>query len=159
MSLLALFLIVSAKAKENKSPTKTPSNQRSFPYISQGNLFSPAERSFLGVLEQCTPHRVFAKVRLADILKAKTSNRSEWQKAFNAISKKHVDFVLTDRDSTKILAVIELDDESHRRKDRQKRDQFVDTAFNAASIPIVHVQAKASYKVDELREALRAIDL
>ena len=37
---------------------------------------------------------------------------------------KRVDYVITDRDC-EILLVIELDDRSHERKDRKKRDKFV----------------------------------
>ena len=54
---------------------KRPSGPLSFPYRSKAFLLSPAERSFLGVLDQVlsnTGHRVFAKVRLPDVVDVDT---------------------------------------------------------------------------------------
>ena len=42
---------------------------------------------------------------------------------------KRMDYVITDAD-TRILLVIELDDPSHERKDRRKRDKFVNKTLN-----------------------------
>lgn len=56
-------------------------------------LFSPAERSFLGVLEQIlgTQYRIFGKVRLAEIIQtAKGLSNTERTSAFNRICARHV---------------------------------------------------------------------
>ena len=87
-------------------------------------LFSPAERSFLGVLDQVTKHefRVFAKVRIADVLNPRKGLRKpEWQRAFNKISRKHFDFVLCNPNTLSVLCAIELNDKSHGEKARQAR--------------------------------------
>ena len=63
-----LFIVAWAKNKSRKDPVH-------FPYQSRGVLCSPAERSFMGALDKAvgTEYRVFAKVRLADVVE-KTGN-------------------------------------------------------------------------------------
>ena len=58
---------------------------------------------------------------------------------FNKIKAKHTDFVFCDPDTLEILAGLELDDPSHERPERMERDEFVDNAYAAAGIPLIHV--------------------
>ncbi len=68
---------------------------------------------------------VLMKVRLADLLEPKPKDVNPlWMECFNKIKAKHIDFALADRD-TNIVALIELDDSTHARKDRTERDIFV----------------------------------
>lgn len=124
-------------------------------YEPQTNLLTPAERSFFGVLEQVTArdYRLFAKVRLADVVRpARCSSRSERQSALNRIVGKHLDFVLCEPASFRIIAVIELDDKSHKRFERGFRDSLVDAALAEAGIPILRVAASHAYSINRLRE-------
>ena len=52
------------------------------------------------------------------------------------------------------LVGIELDDKSHQRKDRQERDAFVNSVFEAANLPLLHVPVQRAYKVAELKSQL-----
>ena len=127
--------------------------RRSFPYQPIDFLFTPAERSFLHVLDQVVPrgYRVFGKVRIADVLKVKKGlNGSDWQKAFNRISAKHFDYVICRSSDLAILVAIELDDSSHQQRKRRERDEFVDKATKAAGFPLVRVICQRSYSVDEI---------
>ncbi|MEZ5591915.1 MAG: DUF2726 domain-containing protein [Gammaproteobacteria bacterium] len=93
-------------------------------------LFTPAERSFYGVLKQAVgdQYDIFGKVRVADVLTPKRGmNRSEWQRAFNKISARHFDFVLCDKASLTVQ-VIGTDDSSHNKTNRIERDEFVNKA-------------------------------
>lgn len=132
---------------------------QALPYEKQPSLFTPAERSFLGVLEQAVGNefRIMGKVRLGDIVKVKAGlDNKARQSAFNKIQSKHVDFVACDPNDLSIQFAVELDDKSHEREDRQDRDAFVDKVMEAAGIPIIHFQAKRSYVVQEVRDALVA---
>ena len=63
-----------------------------FPYRPAKALFTPAERAFLGVLDQAVgpEHRVFGKVRLADVAEIDRSlHGGARQAAFNRIRAKH----------------------------------------------------------------------
>lgn len=111
-------------------------------------LFTAAERSFLGVLDQaCTArYRVFGKVRIADVLApAKGLDRSMWTKAFNRISAKHFDFVLCDPQTLKVQAIIELNDKSHSSSRLIERDEFVARACADAGLALKMVKAQRSY--------------
>lgn len=144
---IAGFLLVKAAGPESKPD---------LPYRSRGHLLSPAERSFLGVLERALQEecRVMAKVRLADVIKTRTGlGPGKRQSAFNKIQGKHLDFVLCSPGDYAVLGAVELDDSSHADQRRKDRDEFVDQALRSAKIPIWRFRASHSYAVGELREA------
>ena len=128
-----------------------------YPYQLNERLFSPAERSFYGVLTQAVKNDavVFGKVRVADILSpSRGLSRSRWQTAFNRISSKHFDFVVCSPDTLSILAVVELDDKSHSRATRVERDRFIDSVCEAAGVPLHRFKAAKMYNVGEVRAVL-----
>jgi hypothetical protein len=131
-----------------------------YPYEPYDSLLSPAERSFFGVLQQAlrgefTP---LAKVRVADILRVHRSGSAQRRAAaFNRVSSKHADFVICASDTFRVVAVVELDDKSHRGEARQRRDQFLDAALAAASIPVLHIPAQRSYSIQDVRTRLASL--
>ena len=129
--------------------TKTTGNE-SLPYCRR-DFLTKAERSFFGVLQSIVQnqHLIFAKVRLADLVSIRRGTTAR-QSHFNRIQSKHVDFVLCDPATVKPMAIIELDDSSHTRKDRKTRDDFVDAVLVAAEIPIVRIPTSKSYNPDEI---------
>lgn len=144
--IIALFIFI----KKKKST-------KELIYVQRGPLFTKAERSFYGVLKQIvgTEFEVFGKVRVADILTPeKTTNKSIWYKAFNGISAKHFDFVICNPGDLSVLCVVELDDSSHNKKDRIKRDDFIDRACKSAGITIVRFAAARSYSLKDVSEVL-----
>lgn len=129
-------------------------------YYLRKSLFSPAERSFLGVLEPLLPRevRVFGKVRLEDFLGVKSGlERGERQAARNRINRKHVDFLLVRATDLAPVAGIELDDSSHDEDNRKDRDQFVDAVFASAGLPLLHVPAQKAYNPAEFRTKLNQL--
>jgi hypothetical protein len=123
-------------------------------YYLRKALFSPAERSFLEVLDHEVPAgvRVFGKVRLEDIFGVVSGlERGARQAARNRINRKHVDFLLVRASDFAPLAGIELDDRSHEAEDRQQRDAFVDEVFASGGLPLLHVPAQRSYNPAEIR--------
>ena len=126
----------------------------SYPYRRIELLFSAAERSMLGVLDKAVGDkaRVFGKVRLADVISVKKGLRkSAWHKAFNRINRKHLDFVVCDPDSLRILCAVELNDRSHKKSKRIKRDNLVVATCEAAGIPLLMIDANKGYNIDEIR--------
>ncbi len=124
-------------------------------YTQRGALFSVAERSFYGVLEQAISkdYKIFGKVRVADVLTPKSNlNKSNWQTAFNKISAKHFDYVLCKKDTLRVVAVIELDDKSHNSKKAKNRDAFLEDACEGADLKLIRFKAKAGYQIDSVRE-------
>lgn len=127
------------------------------PYSLKPALFSPAERSFLGVLEQAIGkhYQIFGKVRIADVVATKRGlSSSNWQTAFNRINAKHFDFVLCNRDNLAVVCAIELNDKSHQKDSRRQRDAFVIEVCRAIGLPLVQVPAKRMYSVEEIRTTI-----
>jgi very-short-patch-repair endonuclease len=150
----ALIWVSSNLVSSKMAPAPT------FPYQRQTHLVSPAERSFLGVLEQAVgdQYRIMGKVRLADVIKVRFGmNRKDRQGAVNRIQSKHVDFVVCHAKDLAVKYVVELDDQSHERATRRDRDEFVDQALQAAGVPIVHFHVKRSYAVAEVQKVLEVM--
>lgn len=128
-----------------------------FPYRVRDDFLSEGEIAFYRALVRAAGSdlAVFAKVRLADVLFAMTFE-NRWA-ANNKIQSKHVDFVLCNPNTFKIAAVVELDDKSHARADRIKRDEFVDNAFKAAGLPLIRVRAQSGYDVQAIRAHLEPL--
>ena len=104
-----------------------------------GSLLTEAERKLYKALINRIPNKciVCCKVRLADIIttdNALGANITDFRK----IAMKHVDFVIVNN-AFDIICVVELDDYTHKRKDRIKRDKFVDTALISCGIRVFRI--------------------
>ena len=108
-------------------------------------LLTRNEAAFFQVLTTVLGDRylISCKVRLADII---TCSDCDWKRGYaNRISQKHVDFVVTSAKTSRIVAAIELDDRSHRRRERRMRDAFVNQLFRNARVHLVRVPARWDY--------------
>lgn len=126
------------------------------PYRLTQKFLTPAELSFYKVVKQVVPADfvIMAKPRLLDVLYVPKRTKGKW--AFeNKIRSKHFDFVICEVQTMTPRLVIELDDKSHQRSDRQERDTFVDDATAAAGLQMMHVTARASYVPNELRTQIQ----
>lgn len=153
LPLVALVLLLAGLAQFLKAMQKKGRGV-GHRYESQKALMSPGELKFFGALEAAvgSRYRVFAKVRLADIVQpARTGDRSAWHAAFGVIKSKHVDFAVCEPDTMEFRLVVELDDKSHERSDRAERDQKVDEILEQAGIPVLHYPARTGYSAEEIR--------
>ncbi len=126
------------------------------PYRARPFLLSKGEAAFYHTLQRAVGQQylIAAKVRLADVL---TCSREAWKAGYgNKIIQKHLDFVLCDPATTRIVGAVELVDRSHNRADRQKRDAFLDAAMQAADIPLLHFSAAAHYDVPAVANTVQA---
>ncbi len=149
-------------AEEKSEPSERP-----WPYTKRDKLLTPAELKFYHVLAQVLRHPtdpagqpqcvIAMQVRVADVLRHKGGKNAggNWQKYQNKIDRKHFDFVLVKPDTTEIVCAIELDDTSHRRKDRQERDVFLDEACEDAGLPLMRVKAASSYNPNDIASNLK----
>lgn len=119
-------------------------------------FMSDAETRFFQALHAAVgaQARIFVKPRLRDLVSAIDPNRSRWQTRSNQLNMKHVDFLLCDPLTLAPACVIELDDSSHERSDRQARDNFVNEVLKSAGLPIAHFAVRASYSAEEITRAL-----
>lgn len=130
-----------------------------FPYQLAKTLFSAAERSFLGVLDQAvgSEHRVFGKVRVADVAMVKPGfGNSARQGALNRIAYKHFDFVVCRASDLTIVCAVELNDKSHSSRRAQSRDDLLLKVCQAINLPLLTVPAKQAYSPQEIRSQFLA---
>lgn len=120
-----------------------------FPYSRRHDFFSAAERSFYEMLRSVTPeHTVFAKVRLADLVYVNGSVSRQSQH-LGYIDRKHIDFVVCDKNLVPVVAV-EINDAPQALGDRRARAEYVEKVLAAASLPVVYVQVRRGYVMDEI---------
>jgi hypothetical protein len=159
ISVIVILLLVAGVALAVLGKFIKPAPSSSVGYRLNGQLFSPAERSFFGVLKQAVPDEclVLGKVRVADVITPERGlTRSKWQTAFNKISAKHFDYVVCDKATLKVLSAVELNDKSHKGKKRIDRDAFLRDACSSAGLRLLEFDAKSSYSVVDVRERLAA---
>lgn len=109
------------------------------------NLLTNAEWRFYQNLKRITDsfgYGILAKIRLADLISVNSGlSNSEWAKYFGKIKSKHIDFAI--HKDMNIICLIELDDYTHQRRDRQERDEFVDTVLRQNGYAIIHTYGDA----------------
>ena len=162
MGLLVLMVIIAVAVIAAQKWRLTAASIEEPAYEARKGLFSPAERSFYGVLEQAVAgeFKVFGKVRLGDLIQpARGMSQSRRTGVRNRINQKHVDFVLCHPDTLAVAGVVELDDASHGRKDRADRDDFVDKALESAGVSVLRFPARKGYAVAEIQERLAILGL
>jgi hypothetical protein len=163
--VLFLKLIFSRRKKRSSRPPQIPSNTPKPPPLPEGQqaidlieartfLMTEAEQKFFAVLQPLVTPRylISSKVRLAEIFDVLYAPGR--QAAFNKISNKHIDFVLTEPGTSRILCGIELDDRSHQRPDRIERDTFVNELFASKKLPLLRIPCAYHYDPQALRQEL-----
>ncbi len=125
------------------------------PYEKRETLLTPAEINFLRSLEMAvrSDWMIFPMVRLADVIRVRSRTRKfqSWQ---NRIFGKHLDFVLCDVETLEVKLAIELDDSSHSRSERVKRDRFVNSALSSAGLPLLRVPVEPKYETAAIRKSI-----
>ncbi len=119
-------------------------------------LLTKAETLFLEALEKVTPPhiRIYTQVPLIALVDVVADDFSTRTSNYNRIDRKRVDFVLVDPQTGAVRKVVELDDRSHDRTDRQGRDELVDDVLGRAGIPVVHCKAQAAYNFATLQKTI-----
>jgi hypothetical protein len=156
--VLVLFIVLALLMVFLKAKLGQTQNKKDVYYLKK-SLFTAAERSFLGTLENSLPPGVsiFGKVRLEDIVGVKSGlEKGARQAAINRINRKHVDFLLVRSNDLAPVVGIELDDSSHDAQDRRERDAFVDSVFASAGLPLIHVPAQKAYNAADIRAKIAA---
>ena len=118
-------------------------------------LLTEREQSlYLSLLSLYPSHRLFIQVALSQLVDV-PENHPDRQSIRNRFSQLVADFVLC-RSDLSIAAVIELDDRSHRRADRQDADTRKNKALADAGIRLVRIPAGRLPSEDSLRALIDA---
>lgn len=83
------------------------------------------------------------KVRVVDVITPNTERHAkdskEFLSLFRQLSQWHLDFVLVDPETFQVVCALELDDRTHARPDRRKRDRILNAAFANAGAPLQRI--------------------
>jgi len=112
-----------------------------WPFYAKKPLSQPEQILYFRLVQALPDHIILAQVQLSCLLGIKKGNQNR-QGWLNRINRMSADFVVCNKDSS-IVAVIELDDATHEREDRQAADAKKDKALGSAGVQIVRWQAKA----------------
>ncbi len=141
VSAALLFGITKAKKKEKKSDAP-------WPFYAKKPLSVPEQVLYFRLCQALPEFVILAQVGLSRILGVKKGNNlGEW---LNRINRMSIDFVICAKDSS-IVAVIELDDSSHERADRQRADARKDKALSSAGIRLIRWHVKSIPDAETIR--------
>lgn len=146
--LVVVIALVASRFIDNSNP---------FQVQRKASLFSPVERSFLGLLEKAvqTEYRIINRVKLADVLdiRDQASDKSR-RSILLKLNAKYLDYVLCEPETMKVIAVVDLVNTHNKEGHKAVPDWFVSGALEAAGVPYLRIGIKAGYTVSELQAAL-----
>jgi len=125
-------------------------------YVARTHLMSPSERQVYKVLEKAygDRYRIFCQVRVVDLIQPNTKKYFSWTKEykslFRQLSQWHFDYVLCEKKDFKVKCALELDDQSHERPDRKKRDRILNRACEVAGIRLERMKINHAEKRIEI---------
>jgi very-short-patch-repair endonuclease len=119
-----------------------------WPFYAKKPLSQPEQILYFRLLQALPEHIILAQVQLSQLLGVKKGNN--YQAWFNRINRMSADFVVCNKDLS-IVGVIELDDATHQRDDRQVADARKDKALASADVRIVRWQARAIPDIDTIQ--------
>ncbi|NOT67248.1 MAG: DUF2726 domain-containing protein [Methylophilaceae bacterium] len=149
--LLVLVVVVIAALAFLKAKSQGSSGSEVWPFYAKKPLSQPEQILYFRLIEALPEHIILAQVQLSRFLGVKKGhNYQSWSNRINRMS---ADFIVCNKDSS-IVAVIELDDATHQKPDRQAADAKKDKALDAAEIKIIRWQAKPMPDVSAIKAAL-----
>lgn len=163
--ILIISISVITKKKSSKSsntiiPTLLDANEETYAvklmkenedcYLKKAFL-TDRERAFHKELikEIGDDYYIMAQVRVVDLInpnKKYKKTSKEFKSLFRQISQWHCDFVIIQKETFEIVYAIELDDSTHKRTDRIKRDEILNLAMKQAGVTLLTVNNISDYK-------------
>lgn len=143
IAVVAILAVLKAKPQSRMA-------DEVWPFYAKRPLSQPEQVLYFRLVQALPDHIVLAQVQLSRLLGVKRGNN--FQAWFNRINRMSADFVVCKKDSS-IVAVIELDDATHQKEDRQAADAKKDKALSSADIRVVRWQAKTIPDVAAIQAA------
>lgn len=131
-----------------------PNEPIPLPFRLRQEFLSPAEMAFYRVLTEMVKDHLYVcpKVALLDLFFVTRPNENIQHT--NRLLRKNIDFLLLRRDTLKPALAIELD--YPKQVDHGLVDNFLDSVFTAAGLPLVHVLVQQTYDIRDLALRFRA---
>ena len=97
-------------------------------------------------------YSLFCQVSLYGIITTKSNK--EFNKNFNKIKSKSIDFVIT-QENCKILMCIELDGTTHQKQNRIQRDDILNTLFKDLQMKLLRIPVQNFYNMEEIKKLIK----
>jgi hypothetical protein len=149
LAVAALDLAMLQGAKADAPPAS--------PYTRSRSLFTPAERSFLRVLDEVVGDkaRVFSKVRLAEVVAPGAGmSREDRNEAEHRLNHSRFDFLLCKPDDLSVICAIMLEDGARFLAGQSHARAFLREVCHAAGVPLVQVPAGLASTLEEVSRRL-----
>lgn len=131
---------------------QTTQNTFTSPYTINNFLLTSHEANFYKDLKPIADKYnliIFCKLRMADILSVKPLIRGrDYYYWFQRISQKHIDFVLCNKSFIPAI-LIEIDDYTHDRADRQESDNFKNSVFKDTHIKLLRFRSWTKEDIEQ----------
>ena len=135
--LLAVIAAIAVVIVKIKSPNRP--GDEAWPFYAKEVLSQPEQLLYFRLVQALPDHMVLAQVQLSRFLRVKKGNNHQaW---LNRINRMSADFVVCNKDSS-IVAIIELDDDTHKKGDRRAADEEKDKALASAGTHVVRWHTK-----------------
>jgi hypothetical protein len=157
--VLFVFFILS-KLSKSSSQTRKVLKNNAYSYTAKDLPMSRTEAEFFTKLEHAVSERyyVFPQVHLSSLLSPQAQSK-DWLYAFRHINGKSVDYVLCDKQTLRPTYAIELDDYTHDKADRRKRDAEVERIFYEAELPLVRFRNKNISEAEIIKALMNTFKL
>ena len=148
--ILIIENIINRKNRESENKEEEKNINYKDLYIKKDYIMTEQEYKFYRLLKNYTSKNnlnLFAQVSLYAIVNSKNYSN------FNKIKSKSIDFVITDA-NCKIKLCIELDDYTHIKENRQKRDNFIDKLFEELEIKMLRLPVQNYYNMTDIERKI-----
>ncbi len=150
MNIIAIFTKTLTLLKFRRKSTH-------FKYESLEEILSSTEHSFFLTLKESlsNDYEVFAKVRINEVLTPdELFNVQSCSAVIYRTPPKHFDYILCEKRTLSVIAVIELDDKNHIRREARARSIFVEKACITAGFKLLRFPSRSSYRTQAVRDVI-----
>lgn len=154
MEIILLWVIVgvvvlAAVLAGLKRRSATSDKNDEWPFYAKRAMSAPEQILYFRLKEALPENMILAQVQLSRLLGVKKGNN--YQAWLNRINRMSADFVVCKQDSS-VVAVVELDDDSHKRTDRVIADTKKDRALASAGIKVMRWKCSSIPDVVTIRK-------
>lgn len=130
--IIAIWIIKIRNSTQNKKQRKQ------YKYTAKLSIMTKSEVAFYDKLQKILGQKFYIvpQAHLGTFLDHKVPGQN-WKGAFSVINRKSVDFLICEKETSKPVIAIELDDWTHSKADRIDRDNLVNQIINDAGLLLV----------------------
>lgn len=92
------------------------------------------------------------KVALTDLFQIQVKSKEEYLMHFRQLDRKWVDYLVCDPLTMRPRVAVDLYDPNDQRPERQARNEFVESVFNAAGFPLICFPANSAFTVEQIQQ-------